>query len=112
MMTTIYSNANGQVVKAGDVYGDYYYVADSLGLPSVGAWETEEEAMTALDSDNPQPTLEMDADGYRLVECAYCNAWVRPGDVVPASDDDQGWAEAAQGHADGCEWVETRAHRS
>ena len=44
------------------------------------------------------------------IECIYCNADVteRP---IPAIDDEQAWAALRSEHRDGCEWVETRAHR-
>jgi hypothetical protein len=49
-----------------------------------------------------------------LVECAYCGqdvpglAW---GKKLPAPDDDDAWLERAEGHAEGCEWIVTRAFR-
>jgi hypothetical protein len=52
-----------------------------------------------------------------MAECIYCNAELSDGEgpdgviAVPAADDDEAWAEIAGAHADGCEWVETRAHR-
>lgn len=109
-MATIYSTQDGQVVRSSDAYGQYYYLADGLGTPTAGGWEREEDAIAALDGEGPAPTLEIDEQGYRLVECAYCGCTVRPGDAAPKSGDDDGWAEASVGHAEGCEWVETRAH--
>ena len=45
-----------------------------------------------------------------VTECAYCAALV--GCVaVPGRTDGPTWAELAQEHAEGCEWVATRAHR-
>ncbi len=45
------------------------------------------------------------------VDCLYCNADVIEPDEVPATSDDDGWAAAAVGHHETCEWVVTRAHR-
>jgi len=42
--------------------------------------------------------------------CIYCLAVTEETDV-PGVDDDAAWAELAIQHADGCEWVITRAHR-
>lgn len=45
-------------------------------------------------------------------ECAYCNADIPDaGGFVPDVDDDPEWTALEHLHADGCEWVETRAHR-
>ena len=47
-------------------------------------------------------------------ECSYCNAEVPAEfyDASPDIDDNAGWAELADAHSsNGCEWVETRAHR-
>jgi hypothetical protein len=68
----------------------------------------------------------LDAEGYEHryaahehdageeVECAYCGITV-PGcpdcPNAPPADDDDAWAELAEHHADGCEWIATRAHR-
>lgn len=46
-----------------------------------------------------------------LTECAYCGALLDEEGEVPAVDDDEAWAALALEHADGCDWVETRAHR-
>ncbi len=46
-----------------------------------------------------------------MEECAYCNREVADETIVPAIDDDKGWAELAREHQAGCEWIETRAHR-
>lgn len=43
-------------------------------------------------------------------ECADCGREVGEGEV-PATDDGEGWAAAAEGHAADCAWVATRAHR-
>jgi hypothetical protein len=112
-MPTIYSTENGQVVRASDMLGSYYYLADSLGTPTEGAWIREDDAIAFLNGDEsaPAPTLEIDEQGYRLVDCAYCGCQVRASDSVPPADDDEAWEEAAKGHDEDCEWVETRAHR-
>lgn len=48
------------------------------------------------------------------VQCVYCMATV-PGcpdcPNAPPVDDDDTWGELAKDHADGCEWIATRAHR-
>jgi hypothetical protein len=41
--------------------------------------------------------------------CAYCDEFIVD-DRVPDEDDDDAWAELAQEHIKGCEWIETRAH--
>lgn len=54
--------------------------------------------------------------------CAYCGSDVEilhqdpnhmgePCEVIPPADDDSAWAELAEQHADGCEWIATRAHQ-
>lgn len=44
--------------------------------------------------------------------CAYCGRTIDgPEPEVPASDDDAAWERLAEEHSEGCEWVETRAHR-
>ncbi len=45
------------------------------------------------------------------VECLYCGATVHEREIPPAVDDDNGWTQEAEQHAEGCEWVATRAHR-
>lgn len=42
--------------------------------------------------------------------CIYCDTEV-PASGVPAVDDDDAWAEVRRHHAEGCEWVATRAHQ-
>ena len=42
--------------------------------------------------------------------CIYCGHVVKARSVPPASDD-AAWISIAEEHADGCEWVVTRAHR-
>ncbi len=42
--------------------------------------------------------------------CVYCDR-ATGRDDIPASSDDAAWAEVAGCHADGCEWVASRAHR-
>jgi hypothetical protein len=112
-MATIFSNANGhQVVKARDVYGDYFYLANGLGTPTIGAYSDEDAAVAALDDPHaPEPDLEMDDKGCRLVGCAYCGQSVRPGESVPEITDAPAWEAEASQHGDNCEWVRTRAHR-
>jgi hypothetical protein len=112
-MPTIYSTENGQVVKASDLLGVYYYVADSLGTPTEGAWLEEEHAIAYLDGDEsaPAPILEMDEQGWRLVECGSCGRQVRALDSAPAADDDEAWDAEAERHEEDCEWIETRAHQ-
>jgi len=49
-------------------------------------------------------------DGYYT--CVYCGVEIDGGEPDPPDvDDDESWAELAKVHADGCEWVATRAHR-
>ena len=43
--------------------------------------------------------------------CIYCDGLIADGTVIPAVDDDDGWAQIAGEHVAGCEWVVTRAHR-
>jgi hypothetical protein len=43
--------------------------------------------------------------------CADCSAEMLPYSVVPSASDSAAWAKLAALHADGCEWVATRAHR-
>ena len=42
------------------------------------------------------------------VECIYCGAWVA--NVDPRELEEEDWQAQAQFHAEGCEWVATRAH--
>lgn len=44
------------------------------------------------------------------IECVYCGSST-PEVPVPAVGDDAAWAALAAEHADGCEWIATRAHR-
>jgi hypothetical protein len=69
-MATIYSDERGQVVRASDAMGEYYYIADGMGTPTIGAWEAEESAMAALDGEGeaPGPDFEIDERGERDVE--------------------------------------------
>lgn len=56
--------------------------------------------------------IEYDADpGDAPHECAYCgmDQWYLV--ETPALDDDETWETLARGHAPGCEWIVTRAHR-
>jgi hypothetical protein len=55
----------------------------------------------------------VDLDDLMTTQCVYCDAEVERATepTAPAADDDAAWAELAALHADGCEWVETRAHR-
>jgi hypothetical protein len=46
-----------------------------------------------------------------LVECAYCGANVSEIEPVPPVDDNEEWERLATDHSEGCEWIETRAHR-
>ncbi|RLC85442.1 MAG: hypothetical protein DRJ03_11700 [Chloroflexi bacterium] len=48
-----------------------------------------------------------------IVLCLYCDMWIEKeiSDEVPATDDDEEWAELAKHHEGDCEWVATRAHR-
>lgn len=47
------------------------------------------------------------------VECAYCGADIYGDDVslVPDVDDNIEWDRLEESHAEGCEWIKTRAHR-
>ena len=45
-----------------------------------------------------------------MVACGYCGAET-PCSPVPEVDDDDGWAEQAEGHEDDCVWVATRRYR-
>ena len=47
-------------------------------------------------------------------QCEYCGyeAELSELEIVPAIDDEAAWAELREKHADSCEWVATRAHRS
>ena len=109
-MATIHSSDKGQVVEARDDYGRYYYIADGLGTPTAGVWDTEEDALAALEGGGPEPAAEMNERGERLHYCAYCGRDVTA-NAVPPADDDDAWAELAKMHGDGCYWIETRAHR-
>jgi hypothetical protein len=51
------------------------------------------------------------AEAEGVTECAYCGVMVDDGNVVPPVDDGESWDRLAAEHGDGCEWVETRAHR-
>ena len=42
--------------------------------------------------------------------CLYCREETTTHEV-PAIGDDAAWARLASEHADGCDWIETRAHR-
>lgn len=50
-----------------------------------------------------------------VVECAYCQRMVSAAahehNQAPSADDDTAWDELAAEHAEGCEWIATRAHR-
>lgn len=51
---------------------------------------------------------------FTTIECAYCGVTIEGAiedEPTPALDDDDAWAEEADLHRPGCEWVETRAHR-
>ena len=52
------------------------------------------------------------AEHGRTTTCAYCGAIVPADEPIPELDDWDGWAETADRHSIGCEWVETRAHRA
>ena len=45
--------------------------------------------------------------------CVYCGAVmpIEQASLVPAIGDDEAWGNLADYHYDGCEWIETRAHR-
>lgn len=43
--------------------------------------------------------------------CLYCDAILGDATTVPNIKDDEGWAELAEAHFAGCEWITTRAHR-
>jgi hypothetical protein len=45
------------------------------------------------------------------VRCAYCYADVEETDVPHVTNDAE-WEALAEQHAEGCEWIETRAHRA
>lgn len=40
-------------------------------------------------------------------ECVYCGAMET---MQEPATTEQGWAEQAHEHREGCEWIETRAH--
>ena len=51
--------------------------------------------------------------GVEYETCIYCGATMplEQASLVPAVDDDESWGYLADYHHDGCEWIETRAHR-
>jgi hypothetical protein len=65
-MPTTFSSEDGQVVRAHDEIGTYYYLADGLGNPTYGGWDREEDAIAALYGDPPPTTVEVDAMGRRV----------------------------------------------
>lgn len=48
-----------------------------------------------------------------VAECLYCGVEIPTNDaeIVPKRDDTDEWDRLALLHGDGCEWIETRAHR-
>lgn len=48
---------------------------------------------------------------YRCLYCTIDLPGFAPDTRVPDVDDDAAWVALAQEHLDGCEWVQTRAHR-
>lgn len=59
-------------------------------------------------------TMLGDVDAWTIREvsiCAYCTATVPADEGVPALRDDAAWTALGADHAEGCEWIATRAHR-
>lgn len=46
--------------------------------------------------------------------CIYCGVELNVDEqqVIPAIDDSAAWEELAKLHNTGCEWIETKAHRT
>lgn len=117
-MTTIYRSEAGQIVRAEDAYGTYYYTCDDFGQPGSGGYTSEDDARAAMavaESGEdvqayPEPDVRIDERGRRVGPCAHCGCDV-PVTDLPDADDDAGWEELARDHDDDCEWVATRAHR-
>ena len=53
----------------------------------------------------------------KIIECMYCSQEMKEseclgdGEQVPGPGADEFWEAQARIHHEGCEWVETRAHR-
>ncbi len=72
--------------------------------------ETIEEGFTVTTMDDGCEVCESCSADAQSQECAYCGQMVKTVEA-PSAGDDEAWAAIAEEHADGCEWVETRAHR-
>lgn len=73
-----------------------------------GEWRACTYAVREIGTEYPEPGTR--SDGPDEI-CAYCETQVTRLWVIPAIDEDAAWAELAGLHADGCEWITTRAHR-
>lgn len=99
---TTYKPTNREVASSYSLWLEYH---DPNGLFS----EAEFEAMS------PEARLASieDAHGEDEGDCGYCNAYISAPafEAVPEIDDDAEWERLATLHAEGCDWIETRAHR-
>lgn len=70
-------------------------------------------AIVALDEDGRRVGGIVSGGTHRQCECEYCGADIvtNPDAAVPSLHDDEAWAELAEEHGSGCEWIATRAHR-
>src|SRR5690606_15831094 len=96
----------------------YYYLADDFGQPGAGAWSSEAVALAAWEASEasddpifPEADVTMDDRGNRVLSCAYCGHEHPYDPTVPDEGDDAAWEAKAGDHAEGCEWIATRAHR-
>ena len=102
----VYRDANGQpVIRFDD--GSYAYDDEYRTEIPVVDLVIDSTDPTDYDDDEEQVAATDEYQG----RCAYCGAPQTDVDTVPDVDDDAGWAELAHTHAQGCEWIETRAHR-
>ena len=44
-----------------------------------------------------------------IINCVYCSLPVS-NVPTPSANDDKAWKKLAKQHAQGCEWIDTRAH--
>jgi hypothetical protein len=106
-------------VRCSDLTAAYDYLWEHFGSQIWQAPRFYDEQL----SDRPVICIDVFGEDWRLILsrassyhiCAYCGAENCEDEIaegwIPEVDEDQGWAKLALYHAQGCEWVQTRAHR-
>lgn len=97
---------------------EFMEISWSKGLLTIDAacevYAADVPAIFGADARVPENLAELMTEYVRrcVSVCAYCQqVAAHPETTVPAVDDHAAWTEYAKLHADGCEWVRTRAHQ-